>query len=87
MILSTMILYKKVINILFMLGLEDNSMDFGLEENVSLITLGGSQATVEQYLTNEYQCLRTRLGDRKMVLLSTTMFFFLNRTSGELLTR
>lgn len=39
-------------------------MDYGLEENVSLITFGGDQARVEQHLTNEFQCLRSKLGDQ-----------------------
>lgn len=39
-------------------------MDYGLEENVSLITFGGDQASVEQHLTNEFQCLRSKLGDQ-----------------------
>lgn len=38
-------------------------MDYGLEENVSLITFGGDQARVQQHLTNEFQCLRSKLGD------------------------
>ncbi|XP_061172598.1 uncharacterized protein LOC133181954 [Saccostrea echinata] len=45
----------------FLEGLEDNAMDYGLEENVALITCGGSQPKVEQHLTNEYQCLRNKL--------------------------
>lgn len=44
-------------------GLEENSMEYGLEENVSLITFGGDRARVEQHLTNEFQCLRSKLGD------------------------
>lgn len=39
-------------------------MDYGLEENVSLITFGGDMARVEQHLTNEFQCLRSKLGDK-----------------------
>lgn len=38
-------------------------MDYGLEENVSLITFGGDRAGVAQHLTNEFQCLRSKLGD------------------------
>ncbi|XP_048731883.2 uncharacterized protein LOC125648896 isoform X2 [Ostrea edulis] len=45
----------------FLQGLEDNSMDYGVEENVALITCGGTAPKVDQHLTNEYQCLRTKL--------------------------
>jgi len=42
-------------------GLEDNSMDNGIEENVALIVFG-QETRVLQHYTNEYTKIRDAMG-------------------------
>ncbi|KAJ8304636.1 hypothetical protein KUTeg_018219 [Tegillarca granosa] len=48
----------------FLLGLEENAMEYGLEENVGLITFGSEDQTgVVQHMTNDFSKIRDAMGN------------------------